>query len=80
MEQKKLVTVRLNKAGVEELERLKSILGFNKNAPVFEELLLVYRSLMDESHRNRLRVEELEQEKRELHAIIAYLEGKNDDN
>lgn len=74
------VTIRLNSEGEKELERLKSILGFKKNAPAFEHLLLVYRSLMDESHKNRLRVEELEQEKRELHAIIAYLEGKNDGN
>ena len=70
------VTLRLNETGKAELERLKSRLGFKKNAPTLEHLLLVYRSLMDESWQRGQRIEELEEQVRQLQAIISYLEAK----
>ena len=71
------VTVRLNDEGKEELERLKSRLGFKKNAPALEHLLLVYRSLMDECLERQRRILELEEEKLQLQAVVAYLESKS---
>ena len=73
------ITLRLSEFGKEELERLKSRLGFKKNAPAVEHLVLGYRSLMDECLDRQRRILELEQENSELSgliAIISYLESK----
>lgn len=70
------ITLRLSEFGKEELEKVKSRLGFKKNAPAVEHLLLSYRSLVDVSLDRQRRILELEQEKSELMAIISYLESK----
>lgn len=73
MEQKQLITVRLNKAGVEELERMQRRYDSNKAAPMLEKALLMHLWYVDQ-------IAELEKIVAEQRAIIAYLEGKNDDN
>lgn len=70
------ISLRLSEFGKEELDRLKSRLGFKKNAPAVEHLVLGYRSLMDECLDSQRRILELEQEKSELIAIISYFESK----
>ena len=69
MEQKQLVTVRLNKAGVEELERMKRRYDSMKAAPMLEKALLMHLWYVSKTA-------ELEKIIAEQKAVIAYLEGK----
>lgn len=69
MEQKQLVTVRLNKAGVEELERMQRRYDSTKAAPMLEKALLMHLWYVDQ-------IAELEKKVAEQKAVIAYLEGK----
>ena len=73
MEKKQLITVRLNKAGVEELERMQRRYDSNKAAPMLEKALLMHLWYVDQ-------IAELEKIVAEQRAIIAYLEEKNDGN
>ena len=73
MEQKQLVTVRLNKAGVEELERMQRRYDSNKAAPMLEKALLMHLWYVDQ-------IAELEKTIAEQKAVIAYLEEKKDGN
>ena len=69
MEQKQLVTVRLNKAGVEELERMQRRYDSSKAAPMLEKALLMHLWYVSKTA-------ELEKIIAEQKAVIAYLEGK----
>ena len=73
MEQKQHVNVRLNKAGVEELERMQRRYDSNKAAPMLEKALLMHLWYVD-------KFAELEKIIAEQKAVIAYLEEKNDGN
>ena len=69
MEQKQIVTLRLNKAGVEELKRMQRRYDSNKAAPMVEKALFMHLWYVD-------RIAELEKKVAEQNAVIAYLEGK----
>lgn len=70
------VTVRLNKRGVEELEKIKQDLGTSKNAPAIEQAILLHIFLLDQVTKLQDKVRELEHEKIEMKAVISYLEAK----
>ena len=72
------ITIRLNDRGLEELEKIKKAMGFKKNAPAIENCLLSWRSACDTVDWQLRKIAELEQEKKELQAIIAYLEAKGE--
>ena len=70
------VTVRLNKRGVEELEKIKQDLGTSKNAPAIEQAISLHIFLLDRVTKLEEKVRELEREKIEMKAVISYLEAK----
>ena len=70
------VTVRLNKRGVEELEKIKQDLGTSKNAPAIEQAISLHIFLLDQVAKLEKKVKELEHEKVEMKAVISYLESK----
>lgn len=69
------ITLRLNGRGEAEVQRIKDVYGYTKNAPAVEYALLMFKTNEDNLRKMEQRVKELEQEKLELQAVVAYLES-----
>ena len=69
------ITLRLNGKGEAEVQRIKDVYGYTKNAPAVEYALLMFRTNEDNLRKMEERVKELEREKLELQAVVAYLES-----
>lgn len=72
----KQITVRLSDSAAGQLEKIKEMYGENKNSPAVEKAVFMHAWYVDKVNQKDLEIINLEEEVKELKAIIKYLEGK----
>jgi len=72
----KQITVRLSDRATDSLEKIKAMYGENKNSPAVEKAVFMHVWYVNKVNEKDLEVIKLEEEVKELKAIIKYLEDK----